>query len=302
MTDNSGNELVPTYKKRALGLVKKGRAEFINDYHIRMKPSDACPTVLMEDNMGNIQNIQNSRNPVRIDFNARKWKFDKNHKEVGTRTFVTDFMGNLVESYSIGNWAWDWTMIKSPKLALAKNTEHVFAFWLNGGENERAQEVCNLTISFDEDYDSHYTYKLNRNFIEYKMHYKGWYLYEIPFTTLDNEITELYFECMYAHTTIIPAREIEYYGNLQASEPLKDVPQRANIVFPEGYPRDAHWSWKVFGQNTEHKGGSITSSIRDEIFNRIDLDSMIGELIDNASDEINDELSDVLRERLEEMV
>ena len=236
--------------------------------------------------------------PVNIFFNAREWFFTENHKNAGSRSFITDFMGNLVESYCLGNWHWDWTSISSRKLTLAKNTRHIFSFWLNGGENDRGNETCNLTIKFDDDWENRYIYKLNRNYIKYTRYYKGWYLYEIPFTTLDNEITEIGFESMAAYCMILPARETEYYNNLPHDEPIADVPQRHNMIFSEGYPRDSHWSWKVFKKEEK---SSFGFDVREELFSRIDIDSIIEDAIQEAADDATDELADILREKLDEL-
>jgi len=303
VTDSLGNKLEPTYPKRAKGLVKKGRAEFLNEHHICIK--DSCPAIQginkQEDNMQN--NIQT---PARLEFNPREWFFHKDTKQVGLRSFITDFMGNLVESYTIGDWSWNWSAIVSPYFTLQKNTEYVFSFWLNGGENDRYQEVCNLDILFDADHDGKYVYKLNRNFIKYAMHYKGWYLYEIPFTTKDNDTTQLMFSSMAAYCTIIGAREKSYYGNLQPDEPNTDVPQRSNLIFPEGYPKDSSWSWKVFNKSDMSNSTSNNATlpnvdnIREEILSRIDIDSLIEEIVEDVVEDATAELEDILRDRLDE--
>ncbi|MDR1687459.1 MAG: hypothetical protein LBS21_02460 [Clostridiales bacterium] len=191
-----------------------------------------------------------SEEPVLLNFNAREWHFNEKCKKIGCRTFITDFTGGMVEAFSIGNWNKDWTEIHSAQLTLKKNTPHVFSFWLNGGENDRYQEVCSFEILFNDDYENRYIFKLNRNYIKYSMYYHGWYLYEIPFMTGNNEYTQLRFSSMDAPCAIIPAREKSYYGNLQEEEPIPGLPQRHNLVFSEGFPRDSSWSWKVFGANS----------------------------------------------------
>jgi hypothetical protein len=191
-----------------------------------------------------------SEAPVSLYFNARDWHFNEKCKKIGCRTFITGFTGEMVEAFSIGNWNKDWTEIHSAQLTLNKNTPHVFSFWLNGGENDRHEEVCSFEVMFNDDYENRYIYKLNRNYIKYSMYYHGCYLYEIPFMTGNNEYTQLRFSSMDAPCVIIPAREKSYYGNLQEEEPILSLPQRHNLVFSEGYPRDSYWSWKVFGASS----------------------------------------------------
>ena len=277
---------------------------FLDDNLICMKNS--CPNLLSEDNtVSNINNIhetetvvatnQNETNqvtPVRINFNPREWTFHKMHKSIGGRSFITDFMGNLTEAYSLGNWHKQKTEIQSPEFLLDKNTHHTFSFWLNGGENDRFQEVCELDIIFDGDWDNRYTYKLNRNYIRYEKYYKGWYLYEIPFTTLDNEHTMLQFVSMDAPCAILPAWEKSFYDNLEHEEPNTTVPQRPNLVFPESYPRDANWSWKVFKQNN----GLATNQedIISDMFDRIAL-----QISDTLHDSMADDVKDIIKNHLE---
>jgi len=122
VTDIFGNKLEPTYPKRAKGLVKKGRAVFLEDNLICMK--DSCPNLSLEDKtMSNINNIHEAANqtiPVRVNFNPREWTFHQMYKSIGGRSFITDFMGNLTEAYSLGNWHKQKTEIQSPQLALEK--------------------------------------------------------------------------------------------------------------------------------------------------------------------------------------
>lgn len=288
VTDSSGKPLGLTYPKRAKGLLKRGRAEFLSEHRIRMKSS--CPAIDLEDiimnnniesininleaieaagNLDfeaievldslsssctniNLETIEIAGLPEKLYFNARDWQFSSKYKKIGCRHFLTDFMGNMTEAYCIGNWHKEWTEIQSKQLVLKKNSDYVFTFWLNGGENDRYEEVCSFEILFNDDYENRFIYKLNRNYIKYSMYYKGWYLYEIPFTTQDNEYTQLRFSTCDAPCAIIPARDKSYYGNLPKDEPVTGVPQRHNLVFTDGYPQDSHWSWKVYGKNREN--------------------------------------------------
>ena len=225
---------------------------------------------------------ENIKASVRIRFNPREWEFHKMHKQVGSRSFITDFMGNMVESYSLGDWSRSLTEIIR-YLKLDKHTDHVFSFWLNGGENDRYQEMCKLEIMFDEDYENRYTYNLNRNFIKYEMHYKGWYLYEIPFNTGDSGLVRLSFACMDAPCTIIPAREKSFYENLQPDEPNTDLPQRSNLVYPKGYPTNASWSWKVFGKESELRDAAPPLwDFKNGMLSQINFNDLFQEAVEDA--------------------
>ncbi|MCL2372492.1 MAG: hypothetical protein FWC78_03720 [Defluviitaleaceae bacterium] len=253
--------------------------------------------------MENIKTVTQKEGPIRIGFYPRDWKFHQ-HKQlqkIGNRSFVTDFTGNLVEVFSIGNWGrGNKTEIQSPSYTLIKNTDYVFSFWINGGENDRYQEVCELDIIFNGDWDNRYTYKLNRDFIKYKMHCKGWYLYEIPFTTGENEYTMLQFVSQDAPCAIMPAQDMSHYGNLMPDEPNKTAPQRSNLVYHEGYPRDATWSWKIFGTESAYTN---RNNSHNNNWNKNwnwngdgDIAEMVNDLVDDRMDEINDIMEDKTNE------
>ncbi len=166
-----GEEIGSTYPKRARGLVKKGRALYVNDCDIRLTASDVT-NFTEETEMDN--NITNTNNPAthteepinRLYFSAREWSFNKEcKKNIGNRSFMQGPDGIIAEAYMIGNWSWDWTEIISRTLILPKNTLHTFTFRLNGGEIDRNDEVCRFEIIFNNDYDNRYSYNLNRNFI-----------------------------------------------------------------------------------------------------------------------------------------
>ncbi len=89
-----GSEVGSTYQKRAVGLVKKGRACFVNDFTIRLDMSDTIQNseVIEMDHM-NIEagNGQKENKVYKLYFNARNWKFNRdcNHN-VGCRSLWKD--------------------------------------------------------------------------------------------------------------------------------------------------------------------------------------------------------------------
>ena len=191
VTDAQGNIIGTTYPKRASGLVKNGRAIFVDDCTIRLsgkpEPSDTYNT--SEVNQMNY-----------IFFNPRNWSFDQmqnnNQNSFGygrnngfsksfpaERSFINDFDGSLVESLMFGDWNTSYARAVSKELSLLPDTEYCFIFWLNGGENDSGSEICRLQITFGGNWDDCYTYKLNRNYIKPVLHKDGWELYSIPFRT-----------------------------------------------------------------------------------------------------------------------
>lgn len=181
----------------------------------------------------------------RLFFSAREWTFNKACKDnVGSRSFMEGPDGVIAEAYMMGNWNWNWTEIVSKTLVLPKNTLHTFTFWLNGGENDRNNEVCRFEIIYNNDHENRYTYNLNRNFVKPLKRVNGWELYEIPFITGNNEYTELRFVAQYAPMTILAAKDKSAYANLAdtVDEFEGERPQRHNIIFDDGWPNNTWYS------------------------------------------------------------
>ena len=336
VTDEFGNKLGITYPKRAKGLIKKGRAESVSECEIRLL-NHSCPPV-SEDNINTV-NITDSNKTIivstetgevletistgtdlikatepkcaaeqnrTISFNARQWNVSKGcDKTVGSRTFITDPFDGLSEAWLLGDWNWNWSQIETRDMILEKNTDYVFTLWLNGGENDCNDSVCQLEIMFDNDYDGRSIYRLDRNYIRYTKHYKGWYLYRIPFNTGDACYTKLRFIAMRAYCALIPAKELSAYENLPEDLPQKNVPQRHNIVFgSEGFPRNCWWSANVFGTNSRGTTSSdsinhgnmnvnfksFADNLQRRVMEEIDIDSIMEDIADEIADDFDDEI------------
>ena len=244
-----GSEVGSTYQKRAVGLVKKGRACFVNDFTIRLDMSDTIQNseVIEMDHM-NIEagNGQKENKVYKLYFNARNWKFNRdcNHN-VGCRSFMEGPDGVLAEAYMIGDWGYNnWTEIVSETLLLPKNTDCSLTFWLNGGENDRNDEVCRFEIIFNNEYEQRYIYNLNRSYIKPLKKLNGWELYEIPFRTLDNEYAQMKFVAQKAYMTVMAAKDVSEYAHLADKPDLfeGERPQRHNLIFADGFPTNNWYS------------------------------------------------------------
>lgn len=241
-----------TYPRRAAGLVKKGRARFVNDNTIRLNSvSDALNTedIKMDNNINTLNKTKAPEQPInRLFFNAREWSFNKDcQKNVGSRSFMQGPDGIISEAFTIGDWGYNWTEIVTKSLILPKHTLHTFTFWLNGGENDNNNEVCRLEVIFNNDYENRYTYNLNRNYIKPLKKCRGWELYEIPFITGDNEYTQLRFVAQRAYMTVMNAKSASEYTDLPEilDEFEGERPQRHNIVFDDGFPTNTWYSTKA---------------------------------------------------------
>ena len=254
--DGEGNQIGLTYPRRAAGLVKKGRAYYVNDFLIRLNMSDTTlpdgrqkSEVMKMDNQINIDNTnkETENQVLKLYFEPRKWSFNKAcEHNVGNRSFITGPDGILAESYMIGDWWNNWTEIVSETLLLPKNTDCSLTFWLNGGENDRNDEVCRFEVIFNNNYEQRFTYNLNRNYILPVKKLNGWELYEIPFRTRDNEYTELRFVAHKVYMTVLAAKDVSAYADLPDTvDPFEsERPQRHNIIFSDGFPTNTWYSTK----------------------------------------------------------
>ena len=244
-----GEEIGTTYPKRARGLVRKGRARYVNDSDIRLIVSEVTQITEeteMDNNITTNTPAAQTAEPInRLYFSAREWSFNKECSDsVGSRSFMQGPDGIINEAYMIGDWGWRWTEIVSKTLLLPKNTLHTFTFWLNGGENDNNDETCRFEVIYNNDHESRYTYNLNRNFIKPLKRVNGWELYEIPFRTGDNEYTQLKFAAQRAYMTVLTAKDASEYADLANTvDPYEQYrPQRHNIVFNDGWPTNKPYS------------------------------------------------------------
>lgn len=138
-------------------------------------------------------------------------------------------------------------------MMLEKNTDYSFCFWLNGGENDRGDEVCQLRVVFDGNHDDCLIYKLNRGYIKPLKKYKGWELYDITFNTADSDLTQLKFVAQTAYMAVQPAKAPEEYADLEdvVDEFENQRPQRHNIVFEDGWPANGWYSTKELRKQRE---------------------------------------------------
>lgn len=242
VTDRTGKRLGFTYLKRAKGLVKNGRAEFISDREIKLLSDDFSLTSedsqpdstevnkmsdinLNKDDSVSVLNEENN-----IYFNAREWSICSDPAtSKGERTFVTDFENNLSESYCIGDKTQSVTEIGTKQLILNKNTQYMFYFWLKLDKNIKYDAVCQLQIIYNSDFENKRVYMLSNNNIRPIKATDGWRLYKIPFTTEENEYTQLRFSVKSAMCTIIPGKELKYYSELPDDYSFETVREESEL-------------------------------------------------------------------------
>lgn len=286
MTDNQtivvinehGEVIGKTYPKRAKGLIKKGRAELLSDTVLRLK--DFCPTekseeIIMDNNV-TINNIQ-EQEPIAdtaadklweafkgkheyILFDPRKWYPNPDTANMNRcERYMYQYPdGKMGEIFSLGDWNGHWSEIRSRFIPVDPETSYTFVFWLNGGENDRYNEVCRMIAVYtdaeqqkipDEDWSQNYIYKLNRGGVKPLKTVDGWYLFAIDLPKPDKKLLELRFVAQSAPMALRAAEEPSAYDDLEdrPDEFEGQRPQRHNIVFADGFPADDGKCWYATG-------------------------------------------------------
>lgn len=325
--DEQGTVIGYTYPKRAKGLVKKCRAEFVSDKEIRLNKQ--CPTYEnMEDNeMDNENIVENKMNFITV--NPREWC---RNPCSGNQTVFDRFMisnplfqevqsaPSMVEVLSVGQWAWHGaSYVINGFQELEPRTEYHFVFWLNGGENDRSDETCqlqilfsdnNITASTDEFMDG-LCFRLNRGYIKPLKKHKGWELYDIPFTTTDARYTQCQFVADRAPMALMSAERLDAYKNLpDVLDPYEAKrPQRHNIIFEDGWPAGQWYSTERLAAS---KGNSsmyspaagemqesmqdIAEELRNEIIDGIDIDALRDDIMaDFGGSKFSEEIIESIR-------
>lgn len=218
VTDASGKIIGETYPKRARGLVKNGRAEYVGDCEIRLRfrKNDGVQITHVPSVDEYTEDINMSK---AIDFNAREFKFDKEcTTNVGSRMFVTDFMGNNTEQFEIGDWQWSWTQIRCEK-TLEKNTDYLFRFAMTGGHNDTDDAVSQLIIFFDEDWEDRYVYPLDKSrfrpVVSKRTEDGMLRVFEVPFNTGNAEKTTFLLIAQHAVARFFAPCELSEYSGLE---------------------------------------------------------------------------------------
>lgn len=296
--DSSGVPIGKTYPRRAKGLVKKCRAEYASDDTIRLYAD--CPMYDYNNTEEHTMEIKENY----IYLNPREWRV--NPDTAGQTTFQrffmqTPFESEMKETLSLGTWGGNWSEIISRNLPLSKGEKYSFVFWLNGGENDRFNEVCELHILLTDtpdgvrysDWENRLCYKLNRSYIKPLKRYKGWELYSISFTA-DQEYAQLRFVAQFAPMALLSAEAPEAYAGLEDVVDEYDGlrPQRHNIVFEDGWPTNRPYATRILSRAAQ-EGGNGDSRDKFSLRDFVDVEEIAGQIADDIDiDEIAEQIAD----------
>ncbi len=247
--DETGKKLGSTYPKRAEGLVKKGRAEYVSDFCIRM-PNAHVPAVVDKE----ITMEDKDMSKV-IGFDARGFKIDPTCKgnNVASRMMVTDALGNNVEAYEIGDQWNSWTQI-SCDIDVEENEDYEFLFAETGDidpkdssnavfrfivmpihenpdlkKNENTPDWMKASKqeeAANDDWENRFQYNLIRRMYRPTME-KCWKdssirFYRIPFNTGDAKKIRFVFVAFNRPFTIYPVKNFEAYSEMEDYIPGQD--------------------------------------------------------------------------------
>lgn len=218
VTDEFDNQIGLTYPKRARGLVKNGRAEYVSDDRIRLLKGAHAPSANNDTEDFKMSNI--------INFNAGEFKFDEKCQSMdgspvihaGSRMFISDFSGENVQVFEIGDWQWTWSQIRCEK-QLEPNTDYVFRFAVQGGVNNTGDGQSRFIIMQGKDWDNSLEYPLERSRFKPTLSKKSkdgfLRVYEISFNSGESGTVTFIFNAQHFVETIMPAKELEAYAELE---------------------------------------------------------------------------------------
>ncbi len=220
VTDAEGKEIGSTWPKRAKGLVKNGRAEYVGDREIRLLNTHA-PAAYHSAEERNMSKV--------IDFNAREFKLDKSLSGgFGERVYLTTALGNTVEAWEIGDTYSMGTRIVCEK-KLEKNTDYLFRFAMTGGIKELSMRgsVVSKAVLYgldgfeteEEAWEERLTFSLEESRLRPVLSKRDrtglLRVFELPFHTGEQENWRIVFTAANGREQIFPAEDCAAYAPLE---------------------------------------------------------------------------------------
>ncbi len=262
VTDAEGKEIGSTYPKRAKGLVKNGRAEYIGDREIRLLITHA-PAAYHSAEELNMSKV--------IDFNAREFKQDKSLSGgFGERVFLTTALGNTVEAWEIGDTYSMGTRIVCEK-KLEKNTDYLFRFAMTGGIKDLSMRgsVISKAVLYgldgfeteEEAWEERLTFSLEESRLRPVLSKRDrtglLRVFELPFHTGEQENWRIVFTVVGIPAQIFPAEDCAAYGQLKDLdydawlEERKAEQEKEKDLEVERQMKKNSFLWPENGWNTE---------------------------------------------------
>ena len=294
VSDGNGRRIGATYPKRAKGLVKNGRAEYISDQEIRLL-NTRLPAVSID-----TEDISMSKV---IQFNARAFELEETcNTNVGYRGFITTASGNE-EIWEIGDWGWNWTSLCSTIKGLEQNTDYVFRFAMTLGHNDDNREESMVHIHYvGEDgkkaWNDRFTYCIGKSRFKPVISKRALdedtmiRVFELPFHTGEHTDFRIVIIAQHAVARFYRAGDNEFYAGL---EDLSYEQWRKN--------RTVYLEEQAAVQNQKR---NFQASPVPEIPGFPEMESMVEdsvrETLESVMEDSRAEIADMLEERIEETI
>ena len=264
VTDKNKTEYGTTYLRRAKGLVKKGRAEWIsgnciclNELAVQLSPNKNADTNALppkinltgtnHDSLKKTEEsiVENTNNINRITFICKDFNFNTRiNSNVGERTYLTMPDNSIELGFCLSDSSRSWTEITA-KNKLEPNTEYLYCFW-NQQRLNRWDGTRKFEIIIDDDFENRMIFHMEDHYImpvlktdcHIKDHY--WNLLEIPFKTGKKGMVTFNFIVQDGPTFIAPAKNKEEYANHENI--MKNL-------YSYGYNNE--WQQNNFGNNNQ---------------------------------------------------
>lgn len=313
--DANGRRIGFTYPKRAKGLVKNGRAEYVSDHEIRLNTTHAPAVIHHTEDIG-MSKI--------IDFNTRDFEFEKTcNSNIGFRGFITTPVGDE-EIWEIGNWGWNWTQITSKPYQLEPNTDYIFRFAMTLGHNDDNREESLVHIVYCDDekkgWEDRFTYCIRMSrfkpIISKKVTDEQTMLrvFELPFHTGEHSEWRILIVSNHAVARFFRAKEITSYASLEDLSYEDWRRERTAFLDAERASQNARQAAAnkaLLPQSPANEKLSesdiremIESAIENAMGNAMeDSQNTIAEMLDERIDEaVNDSISEFFSEGLEDFL
>lgn len=291
VSDANGRRIGSTYPKRAKGLVKNGRAEYVSDHEIHLNTTHAPAVIHHTEDIG-MSKI--------IDFHTRDFEFEKTcNSNVGFRGFITTPVGDE-EIWEIGSWGWDWTQITSKAYQLEPNTDYIFRFAMTLGHNDDNREESLVHIVYCDDgkdgWEDRFTYCIRMSrfkpIISKRVTDEQTMLrvFELPFHTGDHSEWRIMIVSNHAVARFFRAKEIASYANLEDLSYEDWRKERTAFLDAERASRNA--------RQAAANRALLPQSPANEKLSESDIREMIEAAMENSSDTI----AELLDERIDEAI
>ena len=218
VTDMNQNQIGVTYPKRAKGLVKRGRAEFVGDCEIRLLQTSAATVI------SNLNITEEQPMLKQIQFCARDFKFDPDCRSNAGQRVMVSTDDTVTELFEIGDWTWNWTQIIRD-VETEPQSDYIFRFAMTGGHNDSKDEICQVMVFPEGEWEERYVYPLEKSRFrpvlskrldESKAGCDTFLrVYELPFSTGEHTRFRIMLVAQHCVARFFPAKEFSAYADME---------------------------------------------------------------------------------------